>query len=150
MSQMRWHHFPCLGLGIALMAAPITGLAASTDSAKRSLERVSELFKAGDVDGAIVAANKELEGNPSSAETYHLLGQMYFKGKKRPHEAAEALTHALKLKPAYPEALNDLAEVYLAQGKTAEAEQTLKRAIEVDPPAPRAPSARCRRGENRT
>src|SRR4029079_14479571 len=39
----------------------------------------------------------------------------------------------LKLKPAYPDALNDLAEVYLAQGKAAEAEQALKRAIEIEP-----------------
>ena len=39
----------------------------------------------------------------------------------------------MKLRPAYPEALNDLADVYLAQGKAAEAERTLIRAIEVDP-----------------
>ncbi len=38
-----------------------------------------------------------------------------------------------KLKPAYPDALNDLAEVYLIQGKSAEAEQALRRAIEIDP-----------------
>jgi len=53
--------------------------------------------------------------------------------EKKPVQAVEAFTRALKLKPAYPEALNDLAEVYRIQGKVTEAEQALKRAIEIDP-----------------
>ncbi|HJU61851.1 MAG TPA: tetratricopeptide repeat protein, partial [Candidatus Binatia bacterium] len=105
---------------------------AFADSGKRAVEHATELLRSGDVDGAIASLQKSTESN-DSAEAYHLLGQIYFKAKKKPREAAEAFTHALKLKPAYPDALNDLAEVYLAQGKTAEAEQTLKRAIEVDP-----------------
>ena len=99
--------------------------ASPQDPAKRSIERATDLYLSGDADGAIAVLHKapELAG---SAEAYHLLGQLYFKEKKKPHEAVDAFVHALKLKPAYPDALNDLAEVYLAQGKTVEAEQVLE------------------------
>jgi cytochrome c-type biogenesis protein CcmH/NrfG len=107
--------------------------ATPVESSKRAVEQASDLFQAGDVDGAIAMLNKTTELNPSSAEAYHLLGRIYFQGKKKPREAAAAFAQAIKLKPAYPEALNDLAEVYVAQGKSAEAEQALKRAIEIDP-----------------
>lgn len=67
------------------------------DLNKRSVERAAELFKAGDADGAIALLNKVVELSPSNAETYHLLGRVYFHGKKNPHEATDALLHALKL-----------------------------------------------------
>ena len=84
--------------------------AAPADSDRRAVEEATELFRAGEIDAAIVALRKTTESGSSSAEAYHLLGQMYFKGKKKPQDAVEAYTHALKLKPAYPDALNDLAE----------------------------------------
>jgi tetratricopeptide (TPR) repeat protein len=116
----------------ALLLPGLLPAATSSDSSKHAVEHATELWKAGDADAAIAYLQKSTESNPSP-EAYHLLGKLYFKAKKRPREAAEALTHALKLKPAYPDALNDLAEVYLSQGKGAEAEQTLKRAIEIEP-----------------
>ncbi len=123
-------------LGLCCWTYPVAGLvhaSSLSDSHKRPVERAAELFKSGDADGAIALLNKATELNPSNAEAYYLLGRVYFHGKKKPHEATDALLQALKLRPAYSDALNDLAEVYLAQGKSAEAEQTLKRAIEADP-----------------
>ena len=106
--------------------------AASADPGNRAVEQATALWRSGDADAAIASLQKSTESN-ASAEAYHLLGQIYFKAKKKPREAAEAFTHALKLKPAYPDALNDLAEVYLAQGKSTVAVQALRRAIEIDP-----------------
>ena len=122
-----------IAVSLGLLPPSLAHAATAADSGKRAIEQASELFKAGDPDAAIATLHKTTESGTSSAEAYHLLGQIYLKGKKKPQEAAEAFTHALRLKPAYPDALNDLAEVYLVQGKAAEAEQTLKRAIEVDP-----------------
>src|SRR6476620_11804970 len=119
-------------MGGLLLFPGLLRAASPSDPSKHAVEHATELWKSGDADAAIAFLDKSVESVPS-AEAYHLLGQLYFKAKKKPREAAEAFTHALKLKPAYPDALNDLAEVYLAQGKTLEAEQTLKRAIEVDP-----------------
>ena len=117
--------------GVLLFPGPLRA-ATPSDPNKRAVEHATELWRSGDADAAIAFLEKSTEAG-GSAEAYHLLGQIYFKAKKKPREAAEAFTHALKLKPAYPDALNDLAEVYLAQGKAAEAEQTLKRALEVEP-----------------
>ena len=133
--KVRARRLISIVIGVSLGLLPIAPIHAATsaDSGKRAVEQASALFKAGDSDAAIAALQKATESGVASAEAYHLLGQIYLKGKKKPHEAAEAFAQALKLKPAYPDALNDLAEVYLAQGKIAEAEQALKRAIEVDP-----------------
>ncbi len=94
-------------VGALLLPDPLV-CATPPDSTKRVVEHATELWNAGDPDAAIAYLQKSAESNPS-AEVYHLLGQLYFKGKKRPREAAEALTHALQLNPAYPDDLNDLA-----------------------------------------
>ena len=59
--------------------------ATSADSGKRAVEQATELWKSGDTDAAIAFLHKSLESSPS-AEAYHLLGQMYFKAKKKPRE----------------------------------------------------------------
>ena len=58
---------------------------------------------------------------------------MYLNGKRNPTQAAESLVKALKLNPRSPQILNDLADVYVVQGKTKEAEEVLKKAIEIAP-----------------
>ena len=117
-----------LCLAVVSPLVPILAAAEQSDAAQRHLERGTALLRKGDLAAASEAARKAIEFNPSSAEAHHLLGVIYFKEKK-PAQAVDAFTYALKLKPGYPDALNDLAEVYRIQGKLAEAEQALRRAI---------------------
>jgi Flp pilus assembly protein TadD len=81
--------------------ASVVAAAEQPDVALRHSERGAALLKKGDLAGASEAARKAIELNPSSAEAHHLLGMIYFKEKK-PAQAVEAFTQALKLKPAYP------------------------------------------------
>ena len=89
--------------------ATVLAAAVQPDVAQRHYERGAALLKKGDLPPASEAARRAIELNPSSAEAHHLLGMIYFKEKK-PAQAVDAFTYALKLKPAYPDALNDLAE----------------------------------------
>ncbi|HET9961923.1 MAG TPA: tetratricopeptide repeat protein, partial [Nitrospiraceae bacterium] len=97
----------------------------SSDQGRRSYEKGVALFREGDADGAIEALKKSLQQNPSQPEAYHLLGLVYFNGKRNPDEAVQAFNQSLKLNPRSAEVLNHLADVYLAQGKSSEAEGVL-------------------------
>ena len=86
-------------IGVWLGLLPIAPIQATppADTGKRVIEKAADLYKSGDLAGASEAARKAIELNPSSAEAHHLLGLVYFKEKK-PAQAVEAFTHALKLK----------------------------------------------------
>jgi tetratricopeptide (TPR) repeat protein len=124
-------------VGLSELFLARTVLTASAgDSGKQAVERAADLWKSGDADAAIASLQKTTEsGGP--AEAYHLLGQIYFKAKKKPREAAEAFTHALKLKPAYPDALNDsyldLARLYESRHDIPAAMQVYQRLLTVRP-----------------
>src|SRR5262249_60296618 len=75
-----------IGVSLGILPTAQTQSATSASAEKRAIEQASELFKAGDPDAAIAALHKAIESGSSSAEAYHLLGQIYFKGKKKPHE----------------------------------------------------------------
>ncbi|HYR60100.1 MAG TPA: tetratricopeptide repeat protein, partial [Nitrospiraceae bacterium] len=98
-----------LCLAVVSPLVPVPAAAEQPEAAQRHYERGAALLRKGDLAAASEAARKAIELNPSSAEAHHLLGMIYFKEKK-PAQAVDAFTHALKLKPAYPNALNDLAE----------------------------------------
>ena len=100
--------------------------ASSSESARRNYERGVELFREGDADGAIEALKKAIAQNPRQAEAYHVLGLVYFQSKRNPDEAVQAFKQSLKLARPSAEILNDLADVYLAQGRSTEAETVLR------------------------
>ena len=77
--------------GVLLFPGPLRP-ATPFDPSKRAVEQATELWRSGDADGAIASLQKSTEAG-GSAEAYHLLGQIYFKAKKQPREAAEAFTH---------------------------------------------------------
>src|SRR5688500_6860959 len=105
----------------------------SSETAKRQYEKGVTLFREGDPDGSIHALKRAIELNPRFADAHHLLGLVYLNGKRNPSLAAESLAQALKLNPRSPQILNDLADVYIVQGKAKEAEQIHKKAIEIAP-----------------
>ncbi len=58
---------------------------------------------------------------------------MVFAQTDRPNRAFECLQRALKLRPAYPEALNNLGVLYLRTRRVAEAIASFKQCIEAAP-----------------
>jgi tetratricopeptide (TPR) repeat protein len=113
--------------------------AAQPDAAQKAYQQAVTFFREGQYDGATEALKKAITLQPQYAEAHHLLGLVYFQGKKDPVEAIEALKKAVRLKPAFSEALYDLGRIYLSQAKYQEGEQALARAIEL---APRSEDAR--------
>src|SRR5690242_15254714 len=113
--------------------------AAQPDAAQKAYQQAVTFFREGQYDGATEALKKAIALQPQYAEAHHLLGLVYFQGKKEPVEAIDALKKAVLLKPTFPEALYDLGRIYLSQAKYQEGEQALTRAIEV---APRSEEAR--------
>ena len=58
-----------------------------------------------------------------------MLGLVYFQSKRNPDEAIQAYKQSLKLSAPSAEILNDLADVYLAQGRGNDAEQVLRQVL---------------------
>src|SRR5687768_5135333 len=107
-----------LGYGGAVPSSPQAATApALSETAKRQYEKGVSLFREGDPDGSIHALKRAIELNPRFADAHHLLGLVYLNGKRNPSQAAESLAQALKLNPRSPQILNDLADVYIVQGK---------------------------------
>ncbi|HXT65848.1 MAG TPA: tetratricopeptide repeat protein, partial [Nitrospiraceae bacterium] len=89
-----------LCLAVAFPPVLVSSAAEQLDAAQRHYEQGTALLRKGDLAAASEAVRKAIELNPSSAEAHHLLGMIAFKEKK-PVQAVEAFTRALKLKPAY-------------------------------------------------
>ena len=78
------------GLGsFTLLPMAHAAQTAAVDQARRSYDKAVALFREGDADGAIDALKKSLGQNPRQADAYHLLGLVYFKGKRNPDEAVQ-------------------------------------------------------------
>jgi tetratricopeptide (TPR) repeat protein len=118
---------------IICIAESSAASSASSESARRSYERGVALFREGNADGAIEALKKALAQNPRLAEAYHVLGLVYFQSKRNPDDAIQAYKQSLKLSAPSAEILNDLADVYLAQGRGNEAEQVLRQVLDIAP-----------------
>ena len=123
----------CLVVFVTSIVEPSAASNASPDSARRSYERGVALFREGNADGAIEALKKALAQNPKLAEAYHVLGLIYFQSKRDPDEAIQAYKQSLKWSAPSAEILNDLADVYLAQGRGPEAEQVLRQVLDIAP-----------------
>src|SRR5213594_2371127 len=113
-------------LGLLVMVSLYTGVsfwqaapaqAAKADAANRQYHQAVALFGEGNYDGAAQALRKALEAQPNLAEAHHLLGLVYFQGKKQPAEAIESIKKAIQLKPNFSQAHYDLGVIYQAQGK---------------------------------
>jgi tetratricopeptide (TPR) repeat protein len=75
---------------------------------------------------------EELQQNPANAEAYDLLGVISVSEKDYPG-ALEAFQHALKLDPTSTRTRNNVANVYVAQGKLDLAEQEFRTVLRTAP-----------------
>ncbi len=98
-------------LGVTVLTWAMTTYAAFwIRSGNPETARVRGIYEltAGHNDEAVAALNRALELNPADADVHCILGEI-FSGQKRAAEANEHLRQALKLRPDFPEAQNDLA-----------------------------------------
>jgi tetratricopeptide (TPR) repeat protein len=96
------------------------------------LEEAEELLRRGSVDEAKNKIQEELERNPSSVESYDLLGIVYTDEKDYPN-ALEAFQHALKLDPNSTRARNNLGNLYVAENKLDLAEKEFRNVLRLEP-----------------
>ena len=118
-----------------LLDAP--GLARAVEGAYRDLwdewregavPRLHRLYAAGDRPAAIALANRLLARDPAHPEALHVLGACAYDSGD-PATAAALLSRA----PARADVLSDLGVMQRAQGNLEAAEQTLRRALALDP-----------------
>jgi tetratricopeptide (TPR) repeat protein len=126
---------PLLALGISQLESGNAPGAADTFQKSRSVDpkdfRTHYLYafaltkKDGNGGKAIVALRKAIELNPEDARSHALLGQLLL-AEQHPNEAASEWQRALKIEPANPTALYQLALLYKKQGKTQQADRLLE------------------------
>lgn len=93
-------------------------------------------FHAGDYEGALNAYNRALELDPQNAYLLNLKGYVLFKMKRFP-EAIQALNGSIEANPRYVWAYFDLARVDCASGRLMEAQNAIKKAVDLGFPKAR-------------
>ncbi|MFI5177205.1 MAG: tetratricopeptide repeat protein [Vicinamibacterales bacterium] len=76
-------------------------------------------YRAGSPAAAIDPLKRAIERNDSVAQTYYLLGLVY-RDTNKPDAAIEALEQATRIAPTLPQAREELADIYRAQGRFAD------------------------------
>ena len=104
----------------------------SSRQASPLLTDAEALLREGRIADAKSKIQEELQRNPTNAEVYDLLGVVCVNEKDFP-AALEAFQHALKLSPNSVRTRNNIANVYVAQGKLDLAEQELRTVLRVAP-----------------
>src|SRR5438445_1624767 len=96
------------------------------------LTEAEALLREGRIAEAKSRIQEELQRNPTNTEAYDLLGVASVNEKDFPG-ALEAFQHALRLAPNSTRTRNSIANVYVARGKLALAEQELRTVLRVAP-----------------
>jgi arylsulfatase A-like enzyme/Flp pilus assembly protein TadD len=86
----------------------------------------------GQLDQALKNAQEAVNLQPTLPEAYNMLGSICYLRKEMP-QAEHAFLKVLELSPRSDTALTNLAEVYAQTGRVAEAKETLKRALSINP-----------------
>lgn len=86
----------------------------------------------GNVDGAVSAFERRVDGNPGSADAHRRLGLAYLQ-QARPVEALAEFTAAILLDPASVDAHTGRAQILLQRGEWAAAEAAAREALDRDP-----------------
>src|SRR5690349_9536290 len=84
---------------LLLLQSPSGSFAVTSDSAQRYYQQALSLFHQGHYDGAAEALKKAISLQPQYADAHHLLGLVYFEGKKEPIDAIEAMRKAVRINP---------------------------------------------------
>src|SRR6185503_5450356 len=107
--------------------------AAHADEAKKYYNQAMTQATQGKYEAAADLLRKAIAIRPKFAEAHHLLGIVYATGLRHLPEAVESFKTAIELNPNMAEAYYNLGLVYQGQGKFAEAEQELQRALAIYP-----------------
>ena len=86
-----------------------------------------------DIDLAIARLRAELERNPRSPEAHNALGRLLGRAGADPQQVAMAFREAIRQRPEYPEALNNLGLVLTQTDKTDEAIEAFRTAVSLRP-----------------
>lgn len=92
--------------------------------------RAAEVMVGGDIDRAYWFARAALEADPGFVNAANTLGVIYFK-RNHLEPAERAMRYALQREPGNVSAISNLAEILVAEGRTAEAAVWTKRLAEV-------------------
>jgi len=101
-----------VGVFVFIPFHPALVLSAQADLAKRQFEEGARLFRQGNYDAASEALKKATQIQPRFAEAHHLLGVIYFNGRKQPAEAVEEIKKAIQINPKFSQAYYDLGLIY--------------------------------------
>src|SRR5512133_2264739 len=96
-----------------------------------------DLADSGRADDASIVCSKILEADSTHATTLHLLGILSFR-RGDPRAAVALLERATAAAPDFAQAFNDLGNVLMHQGRTADAITHYRRAIALAPAYPEA------------
>ena len=95
-------------------------------------------FKTGNLDQSLLSLNRAIELDPTLAEPFFRKGNI-FRDRRAYHDAADQFHKALEIDHSHFAALNNLSDVLLKCGKSAESLEAAERAIAINPnelPAP--------------
>ena len=95
-------------------------------------------FKTGNLDQSVLSLNRTIELDPTLAEPLFIKGNI-FRDRRAYHDAADQFYKALEIDPRHFPALNNLSDVLLKCGKSAESLEAAERAIAINPNELRAP-----------
>jgi tetratricopeptide (TPR) repeat protein len=102
------------------------------DESKQLLEQSRQAQLRFDYDEAILYMKELVKHAPQFAEGWNQLGYVYFLAGQ--YDASlDAIAHVLKLEPLHYAALAGKGIILIQQGKVAEAQAPLKRALAIDP-----------------
>jgi tetratricopeptide (TPR) repeat protein len=120
------------GFAAAQKPAPSASPAGQVAKTPSPFLEAETLLREGLVEQAKRKVQEQLQQHPESAEGYNLLGVICTTQKDYPG-ALDAFQHALKLDPTSKRTRNDLANTYVAVGKTDLAEKEFRTLLRADP-----------------
>ena len=107
-------------------------LATPTQSFANDIQAINQMFRKGDLNGALARANQVLAKNPKDAQVRFLKG-LALADLNRANEAIQIFTSITEDYPELPEPYNNLAVLYASQGKYDAARNALEMAIRTHP-----------------
>jgi Flp pilus assembly protein TadD len=120
-----------IGWKLATMVALCLLLGVGTAKAG-NIQDINQLFRKGDLAGALAQADLFLQKNPRNAQARFLKG-LILAEQGKPADAIDIFTGLTQDYPELPEPYNNLAVLYAAQGKYDDARRELEMAIRALP-----------------
>ena len=122
---------PYVDFGVVLLAEGRGGAALGQFEAALNLPASAGPIP--DIDVAIEVMRAELERSPGSPEAQNVLGRLLGRAGANPQQVSAAFREAIRQRPDYPEALNNLGLVLTQTDQTEEALEAFRSAVRLRP-----------------